>query len=74
MGHSPEVADLLLQMGTPFAFVTGYDVPLEPRHADVPLLHKPFTADQLRALLGKLRGPGAGATRWPRLADGTGNA
>ncbi len=54
---STEVADLLLERGTPFAFVTGYDHILEPRHARVPLLRKPFTAEQLRAVLEKIVGP-----------------
>jgi CheY-like chemotaxis protein len=54
--RSPEIADILLETGIPFAFVTGYDDPSEAGHADIPLLRKPFTADQLRALLQKLRG------------------
>jgi hypothetical protein len=34
-------ADLLvLERGVPFAFVTGYDDILEPRHQDVPLVTK----------------------------------
>ena len=45
--HSPELADLLKEAGTPFAFVTGYDHAAAPRHADVPLLHKPFSPTQL---------------------------
>jgi CheY-like chemotaxis protein len=56
--YSPEVADVLLETGIPFAFVTGYDEPFEARHADVPLLSKPFTSEQLRALLEKLIGRG----------------
>jgi CheY-like chemotaxis protein len=54
---SPEVADVLLEAGIPFAFVTGYDEPFEARYADVPLLGKPFTSEQLRVLLEKLVGP-----------------
>ena len=54
--YSPEIADVLLETGIPFAFVTAYDGPFEARHADVPLLRKPFTADQLRVLLEKLVG------------------
>jgi DNA-binding NtrC family response regulator len=54
--YSPEIADLLLEMGIPFAFVTGYDSPFEARHADVPLLEKPFKAEQLRVLLENLIG------------------
>jgi CheY-like chemotaxis protein len=61
--YSPEVADVLLETGIPFAFVTGYDEPFEARHADVPLLRKPFTADQLRVLLEKLVGSKWGARR-----------
>jgi CheY-like chemotaxis protein len=55
--YSPEVADVLLETGVPFAFVTGYDEPFEARHADVPLLRKPFTSKQLCVLLEKLVGP-----------------
>jgi CheY-like chemotaxis protein len=55
--YSPEIADALSEMAIPFAFVTGFDGPFEARHADVPLLRKPFTADQLRVLLEKLVGP-----------------
>ena len=54
--YSPKIADVLSEMAIPFAFVTGYDGPLEPRHADVPLLSKPFTSEQLRVLLEKLIG------------------
>jgi hypothetical protein len=46
-----------LETGVPFAFVTGYDEPFEARHADVPLLRKPFTSKQLCVLLEKLVGP-----------------
>ena len=44
-------------MNIPFAFVSDYDGPLEARHADVPLLGKPFRSEQLGALLEKLVGP-----------------
>jgi CheY-like chemotaxis protein len=52
----PEIADQLLEMRVPFAFVTGYDGPFEERHASVLVLHKPFTAAQLAAVLDKLAG------------------
>jgi DNA-binding response OmpR family regulator len=52
----PEIADFLLDTGVPFAFVTGYDYLVEPRHQTVPVLEKPFTPVQLRALLEKLVG------------------
>ena len=53
----PEIADLLLEYGLPFAFVTGYDYLVEPRHEKIPILQKPFTPVQLRALLEALVGP-----------------
>jgi hypothetical protein len=34
--YQPETADVLLEAGVPFAFVTGYDYVLEPRHEGVP--------------------------------------
>jgi len=52
--YSPEIADVLSEMAIPFAFVTGYREPFEARHADVPLLSKPFTSEQLRVLLERL--------------------
>jgi CheY-like chemotaxis protein len=57
--YQPETADALVEASVPFAFVTGYDYVLEPRHEGVPLLEKPFGADQLRILLEKLVGPGS---------------
>ncbi len=53
----PEIADLLLAASVPFAFVTGYDYVVEPRHECVPVLQKPFNASQLRDLLQRLVGP-----------------
>ena len=55
----PETADLLLEYGVPFAFVTGYDYLVEPRHEKIPILQKPFTPIQLRALLETLVGAGS---------------
>jgi CheY-like chemotaxis protein len=55
--YHPETADLLLEMGVPFAFVTGYDYVLDPRYEDVPVLCKPFFPADLRLLLEKLVGP-----------------
>ncbi len=52
-----EIVDVLQERGTPIALLTGYDHALEPRHSAVPLLRKPFTEDQLRALLEELVGP-----------------
>jgi DNA-binding response OmpR family regulator len=62
--RGPELADLLMEMKMPFAFVTGYTQPFEPRHAHVPLLQKPFTLVQLRNVLHALLGPApSGRTR-----------
>jgi CheY-like chemotaxis protein len=54
-----ELADLLMERAVPFAFVTGYDYLVEPRHGKVPLLEKPFTPAQLGALLQTLVGSAA---------------
>ena len=58
-GYRPEIADFLLNTGVPFAFVTGYDYLVEPRHQTVPVLEKPFMPVQLRALLENLVGSGS---------------
>jgi hypothetical protein len=55
--NSPEIADLLQEMGIPFAFVSGRNRVFEFRHKNVPLLHQPFTAYQLYVLLERLVGP-----------------
>jgi CheY-like chemotaxis protein len=55
--HGVEIADILTEMGVPFGFVTGYGHALAERHAHVPLLQKPFNAEQLRALLQTIVGP-----------------
>ncbi|HEY6024338.1 MAG TPA: response regulator [Pseudolabrys sp.] len=55
----PEVADQLMMSGIPFAFVTGYDYLVEPRHEKIPILQKPFTPLELCTLLQKLVGPGS---------------
>jgi DNA-binding response OmpR family regulator len=57
--HSPRLADLLKETGTPFAFVTGYDHAAAARHADVPLLRKPFTPKQLIEMVETLVGRSA---------------
>ena len=53
----PEIADLLVEKAVPFAFITGYDYVLEPRHENVPIMQKPFTFAELRVLLRELVGP-----------------
>jgi two-component SAPR family response regulator len=55
--HGTDIADILTDMGVPFAFVTGYPHSLSGRHPNVPLLQKPFSKNQLRELLEKLVGP-----------------
>jgi DNA-binding response OmpR family regulator len=57
--YHPEIADFLVNTGVPFAFVTGYDYLVEPRHETVPVLQKPFTPAELRALLEKVVGSGS---------------
>jgi CheY-like chemotaxis protein len=52
-----EIVDVLQERGTPTAFITGYEHALESRHSAVPLLQKPFTEAQLRAVLEGLVGP-----------------
>lgn len=51
-----EFADHLIAADLPFAFVTGYDYLVEPRHESVPILQKPFTPAQLSVLLANLVG------------------
>jgi CheY-like chemotaxis protein len=55
--YHAETADHLLGSGIPFAFVTGYDYLVEPRHVNVPVLQKPFEPADLRSLLEELVGP-----------------
>jgi DNA-binding response OmpR family regulator len=54
--RSSEIGDVLLERGTPFAFVTAYEEVDAPRHAQVPLLRKPFGYEQLEDLLKSLVG------------------
>jgi DNA-binding response OmpR family regulator len=56
-------ADTLMDERIPFAFVTGYDYLVEPRHVQAPVLQKPFTRVELRAFLGILVGEVAPATK-----------
>lgn len=46
-GKSFDIADLLLERGVPFAFVTAYHDILEPRHQGVPIVRKPFSTTLL---------------------------
>lgn len=59
--YSMELADRVIKAKVPLAFITGYDYLVEPRHAHIPVLQKPFSAAQLNALLLQLSAPGAAA-------------
>ena len=48
------VADLVARRGLPYAFVSGLPPERLGRHADRPFLSKPFSIEDLRALLAKL--------------------
>jgi CheY-like chemotaxis protein len=58
LGGAPAypVADILRARGIPFAFVTGYGTAgREGAYADVPVLQKPFRAQELEAIIERLR-------------------
>jgi DNA-binding NtrC family response regulator len=55
--HGTDIADVLIEKGIPFGFVTGFGHAFETRHEKIPLLQKPFNRDQLRELLETLIGP-----------------
>jgi CheY-like chemotaxis protein len=58
LGGSPAypVADILRARGIPFAFVTGYgSAGGSTAYADVPVLQKPFRAQELEAIIERLR-------------------
>jgi DNA-binding response OmpR family regulator len=46
-GKSFDIADVLLERGVPFAFVTAYHDMFEPRHQKVPIVSKPFSTTSL---------------------------
>ncbi len=46
-GKSFDIADVLLERGVPFAFITAYHNILEPRHQSVPVVSKPFNTTVL---------------------------
>ena len=57
--YSTELADRIIKAKRPLGFITGYDYLLEPRHAHIPVLQKPFRPAQLNALLKQLLAPTA---------------
>jgi CheY-like chemotaxis protein len=49
------VADILRKRDIPFAFTTGYGrTAVDDAYAQVPILHKPFSHDQLKAIVRRL--------------------
>jgi DNA-binding response OmpR family regulator len=47
---SHTVADQLASLGVPFVFATGYEKDCDiGRHTNVPMIHKPFSANMLTA-------------------------
>jgi CheY-like chemotaxis protein len=58
-----ETVDHLSGWGIPFAFVTGYDYLVDPRHEKIPVLQKPFASPNLRALLEELVGPASSPSK-----------
>lgn len=63
-----EIADGLIELHIPFAFITGYDYLVEPRHEKLPILQKPFTTLELSNLLDSFIGPGSPTGEFARLA------
>jgi CheY-like chemotaxis protein len=59
--YSTELADRIIEANRPLAFITGYDYLVEPRHAHIPVLQKPFRPAQLNALLMRLLAPSRGS-------------
>ena len=56
--YSTELADRVIKAKVPLAFITGYDYRVEPRHAHVHVLQKPFRpAQHKRASFVQLLGP-----------------
>jgi DNA-binding response OmpR family regulator len=60
-GKSFDLADVLLERGVPFAFITAYHNIFEPRHQKVPIVSKPFSTTSLmntvKSLLGTMEAP-----------------
>jgi DNA-binding response OmpR family regulator len=69
--YSTELADRIIKAKRPLAFITGYDYLVEPRHAHIPVLQKPFRPAQLNALLRQLLAPSLGSPPPDQLHTGT---
>lgn len=52
--RSFSIAQKLVDRGTPFAFLTGYDPSLALEFGSVPVLQKPYTQQQVQRLLNSL--------------------
>lgn len=48
------IARKLIERGTPFAFLTGYDSGLVSEFGSVPVLQKPYTQQQVQRVIGDL--------------------
>jgi DNA-binding response OmpR family regulator len=60
-GASYPLADALALRGIPYAFVTGHGIGgLAPGYRDAPTLVKPFSVEQLQAMIERLTGFRAG--------------
>lgn len=58
------VAEVLRARGVPFAFVTGYgSAGADAAHSDAPVLQKPFQAQDLAAVVRRLRSQQSSAAR-----------
>ena len=69
--HVDELADLLVSVGVPFAFVTGYGrESLPSSYRDWPMLAKPFGPAQLRVFLGGLIRRGSESSSAPTARAG----
>jgi two-component sensor histidine kinase/DNA-binding response OmpR family regulator len=57
--HADPLADLLMGVGVPFVFITGYQRDsVDRRYANVPVLQKPIDGSALESVLLTLLGPG----------------
>lgn len=66
--YTSDIADLLLQAATPFAFVVGRNEVPKPHHGGIPVLPKPFSFDQLQALLGQLIGSASSSVNFSKAS------
>ncbi len=61
--NSKTIAERLKARGCPLAFTTGYGVGgIDPAHADMPVLTKPYAVSELEAMLTLFADQGAGSS------------